>query len=80
MIEINVVGFVEEDELVTAVANHLGISHKESENMYVELGGYMGNGHVTFSTIWPDGDAFSVAVQEYMVANNIQTLRAGYED
>ena len=80
MIKINVDAFVEEGELVSAVADHLKISHQESENMYIALGGYSGNGHVHFSTTYPDSDPFSVAVQEYMTANNITSLKAGYED
>lgn len=80
MIEIDVVGFAEEGKVVWAVSDHLNITHEEAERMYVTLGGYSGNGHVTFSTVWPDDDPFSVAVQEYMTANNIKTLRVGYED
>ena len=80
MIDVNVKAFVEEGEMVDAVAKHLNISHDESESMYVNLGGYSGNGNVTFSTVWPDQDPFSIAVQEFMVAKGLTSLDVGYDD
>lgn len=80
MININVVAFADESEVVSAVAKELGISHHESECLYVDLGGYSGNGPITFDNRWPDDDPFSIAVQEFMTSKGIQTLRVGYDD
>lgn len=80
MINVRVRGFVEEGEMVSAVANELGVSHDEAEKLYCELGGYSGNGPVSFDARWPNDDPFSVAVQEFMGANNIQSLDVGYRD
>lgn len=80
MIDVNVRAFVEEDEMVSAVAKHLNITHSESESMYFKLGGYSGNGPVHFSTVWPDDDPFSVAVQEFMTAKGFDSLDVGYRD
>lgn len=79
MIDINVKAFAEEGEVMEAVANHLGISYAESENLYVALGGMNGYS-VNFSTRWPNADPFSVAVQEFMTAKGIDSLSVGYED
>jgi hypothetical protein len=80
MIQVNVKAFVDESEMVSAVADHLKISHSESEKLYCDLGGYSGNGPVNFSTTWPDDDVFSVAVQEFMTAKGIDSLMVGYDD
>lgn len=80
MIDVNVKHFVEEGEMVSAVAKALNISHNHSENMYCDLGGYSGNGPVNFSTVYPDDDPFSVAVQEFMRSKGIESLMVGYDD
>lgn len=76
---LNIQHFVDEGELVSAVAAKLGISYDESEQMYCALGGYQGH-PVNFDTRWPNDDAFSVCVQEYMTANGIVSMQAQYDD
>lgn len=79
MINVSVRGFVEEGEMLSAIQSHLGITYNEVETMYIELGGF--DGHpVAFSTQWSKDDPFSVAVQEFMTANNIQSLDVGYRN
>lgn len=80
MIDVNVRAFVEEGNMVAAVAKELDISHQAAEDLYCELGGYSGNGPVSFDTRWPDADPFSVVVQEFMTAKGIQSLDVGYRD
>lgn len=71
--------FVDEADAVTYVSKELKISYNEAENLYSELGGYQGHS-ISFSTRWPNDDAFSVCIQNFMHENGIEALQLQYDD
>lgn len=73
--------FVDEGEAVTYVANKLGITYQESENLYGELGGYQGYA-ISFDTRWPDNkaNAFGVCILEFMAEKGLTSLQLQFDD